>query len=429
MANSPDRQSVRAVREAAWRLLQQNLRAGTSAWGGRAYQFVCPSPSAYPFQWFWDSCFHAIALSHFDLDLARAELRSLLQAARPDGFIPHMILWERERYAARLAGYNIVLDARSGADGYLTATIQPPVLAQAVERVCNRSGDTAFLAAVLPAVMAYYRWLARERDPDRDGLITIIQPDESGLDASPKYDALLRLGSLDAAGLAESMRVLFDTYQSSRQNLTALLALDAFHVEDVLVNSIYAQGLRALARLCSGPDSREFAQRAGQTEAALLSKCWDEATGAFYDLVGQAEVPARVLTVTSLFPLILETLPAPVAERLIREHLLAADEFWLPYPVPSVARREPSFDATLDHGLIWRGPTWLNTNWFLVHGLRQHGRADLARPIAARSLELAARAGFRECYNPYTGAGLGAEDFAWSTLVVDMMTEDQWLAR
>ena len=30
----------------------------------------------------------------------------------------------------------------------------------------------------------------RERDPDGDGLLTILLPDESGLDDSPKYDAV-----------------------------------------------------------------------------------------------------------------------------------------------------------------------------------------------------------------------------------------------
>lgn len=38
------------------------------------------------------------------------------------------------------------------------------------------------------AVRLHYEWLDRERDPDRDRLISIIHPDESGLDDSPKYD-------------------------------------------------------------------------------------------------------------------------------------------------------------------------------------------------------------------------------------------------
>ena len=37
---------------------------GHAAWCGFDYDFVCPSMGTYPFQWFWDSCFHAVVLSH-----------------------------------------------------------------------------------------------------------------------------------------------------------------------------------------------------------------------------------------------------------------------------------------------------------------------------------------------------------------------------
>ena len=67
--------------------------------------------------------------------------------------------------------------------------IQPPVLAQAVEAV----GDP-LAAEALPAVERYYRFLARERDPDGDGLISIIAQFESGLDFSPAYDPRLAAG-------------------------------------------------------------------------------------------------------------------------------------------------------------------------------------------------------------------------------------------
>jgi len=120
---------VAAVVAEARRVLAGNRQRGVSEWEGRRYDFVCPSPGTYPFQWFWDSAFHAVALLHIDPALAKQELRCLLQSARPDGFIPHMTLWERRYHDAALAEYNIVL-----ADEYHTATVQPPVLARAIER-------------------------------------------------------------------------------------------------------------------------------------------------------------------------------------------------------------------------------------------------------------------------------------------------------
>src|SRR6476661_8227449 len=123
----PDQKRVIAE---ARRVLEGNRQRGVSAWGGRRYDFVCPSSSTYPFQWFWDSSFHAIALLCVDPELAKQEIRCLLQGVQPDGFIPHMLLWEKERYPAALAEYSIVL-----AHPYYTATVQPPVLARAIWRV------------------------------------------------------------------------------------------------------------------------------------------------------------------------------------------------------------------------------------------------------------------------------------------------------
>src|SRR5690348_17747575 len=38
--------------------------------------YTVPAPVDYPYQWLWDSCFHAIILTHFDLPAAKAELLS-----------------------------------------------------------------------------------------------------------------------------------------------------------------------------------------------------------------------------------------------------------------------------------------------------------------------------------------------------------------
>lgn len=40
-------------------------------------------------------------------------------------------------------------------------------------------------------MVEYYEWWAKIRQPDNDGLIVVIHPWESGLDASPMYDEAL----------------------------------------------------------------------------------------------------------------------------------------------------------------------------------------------------------------------------------------------
>ena len=41
------------------------------------FQYTVPDPIVYPYQWLWDSCYHAIVLSHFSVEDAQKELLSL----------------------------------------------------------------------------------------------------------------------------------------------------------------------------------------------------------------------------------------------------------------------------------------------------------------------------------------------------------------
>ncbi|HEY4098431.1 MAG TPA: hypothetical protein VGM33_23095, partial [Baekduia sp.] len=155
-------------------LLDDNWREGD--YRGRHYAFSVPSPRSYPWQWYWDSCFHAIVRRRFDPPRARAELETLLNAMDPDGFIGHTILWGRPLDWQRAIRYNIA----SRAD-LMTRTIQPPILAWAWAWAV---GDPA----AEPRIARHHAWLREHRALTDDGLLWLIQPDESGMDASPKFD-------------------------------------------------------------------------------------------------------------------------------------------------------------------------------------------------------------------------------------------------
>jgi hypothetical protein len=120
------------------------------------------------------------------------------------------------------------------------------------------------------------------------------------------------------------------------------------HLEDVWVNVVYALSLRAMGRL-SG-DGR-WSARAARTEAALLERCLDPATGLFLDLAGRGEAPVRVSTWSALSPLLLEDLPVAVRRRLVEQHLLDRRRYRAVCGIPSVAMDEPSFRPGFD---LWR---------------------------------------------------------------------------
>jgi hypothetical protein len=398
-------------------LLERNTRTGER--DGRTYRFSVPSARAYPFQWFWDSCFHAIVWSHVDRERAADELRSLLAWQRPDGMIPHVVFWDGSQIAIRKFWHY----AESRGIPFVrrpltTECVQPPVLAQAVERVGGEFVDEA-----LPALERYYRYLARERDPDGDGLVSIVNRFESGLDFSPAYDHGRRyrdpVSLFAAARRGEVVNKLLGF------DLSRIFRLTNHHVEDVLFNTAFADGLAALARLAGRrePQLAAWARDTGRrTLDALLERSWDERAGLFWNLRGRKEEPQRQPTIVSLLPLVLDDLPAEVAARLV-EHLSDPRSFATPWPVPSVPRDDPLFLRTsrLHHArLIWRGPASVNTNWFLANGLRRHDYGREADALRDRTRELVARGGFNEFYDPIDGTPVGAPEFGWATLAVDI---------
>jgi hypothetical protein len=295
-----------------------------------------------------------------------------------------------------------------------TTTIGPPLLPFAWERVAAASpDDPGFATEALHALAAHLDWLEHERDVDGDGLLTIVLPDESGLDDSPKYDPVYGRHAHHRPGYFRLVARWGRLGWSAR----AIAQRHDEHVEDVWVNVAYALSLRAMARL-AGDDA--YVRRARRVEAALLERCLDPVTGLFLDLAGRAERPVRVSTWSALSPLVLEGVPIDVRRRLVEEHLLDPRRYRAAVGIPSVAMDEPSFRPGFDLWRTWRGPSWVNVAWFLSPALRELGHGDEADRIATALARAVARDGLREYYDPRTGRGLAARGFGWSALAVDL---------
>ena len=80
-----------------------------------------------------------------------------------------------------------------------------------------------------------------------------------------------------------------------------------------------------------------------------------------------------VKTIQTLFPLLLSSLPPEALDEIVRL-LKDEDEFAAPYMIPTVARSEPEYNPVADTLLLWRGPIWGFTNWFIMEGLYKHGK-------------------------------------------------------
>ncbi len=420
-----DEEMASQVRE----LLYRNMISGQR--GGFDYHYTKPSPGTYPYQYFWDTCFHVFILLAMDeVDMAKKHMRSLFQMQRPDGFVGHMSYWKR-LWPARITDIFQLRpkDALRVYKPHMSALVQPPLAAEAVLRIYRHTPDQQFLNEMLPRLTSYYNWLQRNRDFEGEGLLSIISPYESGLDWKASFDPVLQYDKGQAGPLLFWKVLQVDAHNFIHNyHLPAIYRSNRFIVKDAAFNTIYAQNLEALAQLCSLAGDHDACQyyqtQANKTGRSILRYMYDEADAAFYDLAGHNFQKLKVRTGTIFFPVVLRQVPEEVCKRVLHRHLQQKDGFHVPYPIPSLAVNEPAFnpDASL---YIWRGPTWVMFNWFMHGHLLEAGYRQEAQDLLLSIKRLIAKSGFREYYNPFTGEGHGAEEFTWSGLVLDMIRRQQ----
>ncbi len=409
-----------------------------------------PSRTLYPHQWSWDSAFIALGRSWYDQARAEQELETLFAAQWANGMLPHIVFNGRVSEAEYFPGPGFWDAGRTGKvpPGISTSGItQPPIHARAALEMHRHAQDAdasrAFLARLYPRLRAQHEYLARDRDPTGLGLPVIVHPWESGLDNSPVWDRDLRdlqippgavpayrrrdIQHADAADrptdeVYDAFVYLAMRYRDSGYNDRRLLESVPFAIAGPLFCAIYLWSTQAMADIARiiGVDPGPHESAAAQIREAMLRELWDPDAKRFYPrdvLTGHLE-PEE--TIVSLAPLLDSGLPAEHVAAIVGDlrsvcfHPEAAGHF----VVPTFSTGSPAFDRRR----YWRGPVWINTNWLLWHGLRQHGRVVEADEVARSSLALVARAGFREYFDPFDGSGYGSRDFAWSAaLTIDLV--------
>lgn len=334
---------------------------------------LLPSKVHYVGVWHWDQVFHALAYRHVDLQLAEDQLRIVLDHQRPDGMLPDAIHDE-----------GLVTHLAQPVDADVT---KPPIITWAVLKMQENHPHPDFLAEVYDPLTRWNAWwMNANRAPD--GLCLYQHPFSSGLDDSPLWDAGMPVVSPD-----------LNTYLVLQHDSLAAIA-------EMLGQTEAAARHRAEAvRLLD----------------AMLAHLWDEQTGLFRARHADALLPTR--TPFGLLPLLTGRLPRPVGDRLVAT-LTDPQQFWTPFPVPTVALDDPAFDPWQ----MWRGPSWINVNYLLVEGLKQSGYETWAAELRRRTLALVmGQDDIYEYYHPLTGERppKAAPMFGWSAaLFIELALEE-----
>lgn len=425
------------------------------------HDHTVPSRTLYPYQWSWDTGFIAVGLAHVAPARAWHDLRTLFEAQWADGRVPHIVFDagpisepdpSRERYFPGPAFWRSVEVPGSPARP-TSGLVQPPVHALAAWEIYRQAPDAsarergaAELAWLYPRLVAQQRYLTACRNVGGAGLACLVHPWESGQDNSPAWDAPLAAVPADLSLLERYRRRDLDVSHPSHRPTDADYAryiaiaqsyrsygyVDdgpgeryPFLVECPAFNAIVGAAELALAEIATvlGADPRPHRERAAQLTELLVERLFDQDTGMFHarDLYTGQLSPQPYLG--GLLPLILPDLPTAQVKSLLLE--AASPQFGL---AEEMSLPLPSYDRTaadLEPARYWRGPLWINMNWLLWRGLREHGHPALAAALRRSMLEVVRSAGCYEYFHATTGAGIGTEEFSWTAaLTLDLLAHD-----
>ncbi|MGH7241024.1 MAG: MGH1-like glycoside hydrolase domain-containing protein [Candidatus Saccharimonadales bacterium] len=436
-------QDSKQLLAAAEEVLKQNDR-GT---------YTMPAPNLYPHQWLWDSCFAAIGLRHVDVDRAKLEVTSLLRGQWHNGMLPNIIFRGENRYHTDRAAWSSGLNPYSPDTLSTSGITQPPMLAEAIVQIGSKlklAERRAWYKMTWPALIAYHQWLYEDRDPHNEGLVLLVHPWEAGLDNTPPWTTELRehllpawirlLKSLHLLGLVGVFRrdthsvplderyttlevlALFDAQRRLRRkryNTDKILDHSLFSIEDLTFNCVLIranQHIEDIAKTIRAEIPEDLATSMKKTVKAL-DGLWDPYAGQYFSRDFVTHNLIKEDSIAAFMPLYAGCISQERAKQIVS--LLENEQLYgTAYPVPSVPVSSPWFHAKR----YWQGPSWVNTNWLIIDGLRRYGFDDHADALTETTLEMVARSGFAEYFDPLTGEAAGAENFTWTAaLTIDLL--------
>lgn len=307
----------------------------TSNWrsqrGGLLHDGVVPSHAVDYFVgfWAWDSWRFVAALSKFNPQLAKNNIRAMFDYQLEDGMIIDCIYTNPKENNAR--------DSK------------PPLICWAVEKIYDNTGDTDFLSEMFPQLVAYHNWWYEKRDHDKNGICEFGSTDgtlvaaawESGMDNAIRFD---------------------DTKMLKNSGYNDAWSMNQ---ESVDLNSYLAIEYRCLKKFA------EVLNRPldiPEVPANIADHFYDKESGFFFDKRLSDGSFVKEYGCEAYTPLWAEIATKEQVEAML-PLLTDTTKFSTYIPFPTVAADNPKYNP---RG-YWRGPIWLDQTHLAIRGLRNYG--------------------------------------------------------
>lgn len=322
--------------------------------------------------WGWDSWKHAVALSSFEPELAKNQVRAMFDYQTAEGMIIDCIYTNRQENNERNS--------------------KPPLAAWAVSEIYKATQDAGFVKEIYPKLLKYHRWWYQYRDHDWNGICEFGAVD----------------GTLEAAAWESGMdnAIRFDRSSMLKNDVGAW----SLNQESVDLNAYLAYEYRLLKELAAIA-GKEFKEQ--DRTVSIADYFFDKGQGFFYDKKLADGSFVKVEGCEAYIPFWAQ-IATPEQAKAVLPYFTDPSKFATYIPFPTVTADHPQFSP---NG-YWRGPIWLDQVYFGIRGLRNYGYSQLAddytKQVFDRLNGLRGDAPIHENYDTNTGKRLKSPHFSWS---------------
>jgi len=362
--------------------------------------FCVPNADVYPWQWLWDSCFHALVWAELGAsDRAVTELTNALAFQDLEtGFVPHLVYWADPSFHESFWGRRMT-----------SCISQPPMFGHAVAELVHAGVEVP--TDLIDRAAAGLAFLLRNRRRSAAGLVEVAHPWESGADDSPRWDGLIP-APYDLSAWRRRKGELVASITASPSG--APLFNDDCAVGSVGFSSLVA--FNAL-ELCTIRPDEQLVQEALEL-AEAIGRRWDVDFRTWVDDGPTTTSSGRIRSLDAMLATLVDPDPARVDVAL--DQLVDHDAFGGAFGPAGVHRHEATFDPVV----YWRGPAWPQLSYLCWVAAGRASRPDVAATLSRSLIAGATNSSWAEYWNPDTGEGGGAIPQTWTTVALLVAPDD-----
>ena len=249
--------------------------------------------------------------------------------------------------------------------------------------------DRAYLDSLRKALEGFDRYLWENRDSNQDGILESWCVTDTGEDGALRYK--------DAP-----------FWWEEETPPTGYQAVPIASMDFMGYSCAARQTLADISLITKDGKAAFWQKEADKVRDVIRDKLWDDSRGACFDIDCNGQKMAALLH-DNLRLMYWKALYPDMTERFVKEHLLNPEEFWTPFPLPSVSRKDPLYRNA--PGNDWSGQPQGLTWQRAITALENYGYDALVPVLAEKLFAVLKRdQAFTQQFDPDTGKPTGRID-------------------